>query len=184
MRSKLAFFIVLLSLGGGAQAQVYRCEGPSGKTSYSDAPCPKGQTEELVERKKTTAEIQREREQAAQANKARLEKESNELRQRQQEQDAALKESQQATAANTPLNLANTPACHRARKDMDWINHIHTLSDEKRRARMNAAITEVNAACGTQTELIPEPVPPPSYWPCYGVNCVNPQNQPFPGHAY
>ena len=55
MRSKLAFFIVLLSLGGGAQAQVYRCEGPSGKTSYSDAPCPKGQTEGLVERKKTTA---------------------------------------------------------------------------------------------------------------------------------
>ena len=186
MQTRLAFLIVLMGISGWAQAQVYRCEDSKGKVSYSDAPCAKGQDTGLIERKKTETEILRERQDADQANQQRLAKENSELKRREQEQDIALKEQQAAAAAASTVNLANTPACARARKDMDWIQHIHSLSDEQRRARMNSAITQVNAACGTNTELIQEPaqVVNPAYQNCYGGNCVNPPNQVFPGRAY
>ena len=189
MQTRLAFLIVLMGISSWAQAQVYRCEDSKGKVSYSDAPCTKGQDAGLIERKKTDAEISRERQDAAQANQQRLAKENSELKRREQEQEIALKEQQAAAtaaAAASTVNLANTPACARARKDMDWIQHIHSLSDEQRRARMNSAITQVNAACGTNTELIQEPVQVvnPVYPNCYGGNCMNPANQVFPGRAY
>ena len=188
MRSKLAFLMVLLSLCGWSQAQVYRCEDGRGKTIYSDSPCVKGQNSALIENKKSEAEILRERESAAQANAQRLEKENAQLKRRQLEKDIELKEQRAATAAASSVNPANTPACAKARKDMDWINNIQSLSDADRRARMNAAITQVNAACGTKTELIQEPVQvvapmAPVFSHCYNGRCFDTQGHLIPGRT-
>ena len=56
-----------LSLAMSAQAQVYKCPAPGGKTVYSDQPCVKGSDAGLIERERTPAEIQQERMQAYQA---------------------------------------------------------------------------------------------------------------------
>lgn len=184
MQTKLAFFVLLLSLSGWSQAQVYRCEDGNGKTIYADAPCGKGHQSALIERKKSAAEIQRERDDAAQANEQRLEKENLQLKLRQQAKDTQHQEQSEASAsAARPADLSNTPACTKARKDMEWINNIQSLSDEQRRQRMNAAITGVNAACGTHTELIQEPVQVivPVFSHCYNGRCFDTQGQLIPG---
>ena len=185
MQIRLAFLFLLLGISSLAQAQVYRCEDAKGKVNYSDTPCIKGQDTGLIERKKTEAEILRERNTAAQANQQRQAQENAKLKRREQEQSISLKEQQAATSAANSVNLANTPACARARKDMDWIQNIQTLSDEQRRARMNSAISQVNAACGTNTELIQEPaqIVTPGYQNCYNGNCYNPQGVLVPAQA-
>lgn len=55
--------IAALSVGA-ASAQVHRCQDASGKLVYSDRPCAQGQHGEQIERRKSQAEIAREREQA------------------------------------------------------------------------------------------------------------------------
>ena len=186
MQIRLAFLFLLLGIGGLAQAQVYRCEDSKGRVTYADAPCIKGRDTGLIERKKSEVEILRERQDAANANQQRLAKENAELKRREHEQSIALQEQQAATSAANSVNLANTPACARARKDMDWIQNINTLSDEQRRARMNAAITQVNAACGTNTELIQEPaqVVTPGFSHCHNRSCYNTQGGLIPGRTY
>ena len=55
-------------IGTAAQAQVVRCTDPAtGKVTYTDGKCAGGATAREVEARKTPEEIQREREQAAQA---------------------------------------------------------------------------------------------------------------------
>lgn len=55
-------------IGTAAQAQVVRCTDPAtGKVTYTDGKCAGGTTAREVEARKTPEEIQREREQAAEA---------------------------------------------------------------------------------------------------------------------
>lgn len=64
-------------------------------------------------------------------------------------------------AALTALAFATLPAfaldCVSAQKDMEYVASIRSLSDDQKRARMNAAITSVNATCGTNTPLLQDP---------------------------
>jgi hypothetical protein len=53
--------------------------------------------------------------------------------------------------------LAATPACKNAQKEMEFVSSIRTLGTDEKRMRTNAAITNVNAACGTSTPLMQEP---------------------------
>ncbi len=54
-----------------------------------------------------------------------------------------------------------------AQKELQFVSSIRTISEEEKRLRVNAAITQVNAACGSQTPLMQEParviVAPPAY---------------------
>lgn len=183
MRSKLAFLMVLLSLCGWSQAQVYRCEDGKGKISYTDAPCAQAHRADLIERKRSRAEIEQERLKATLALELRMQEENEAQLRRELAKQQETKEQQLAAAAPAP-DLSNSPACQQARKDLDWIHNIQSLSDAARRARMNAAITQVNAACGTKTELIQEPVQVVAPIQCYNGRCFNAQGGVIPGRTH
>lgn len=69
-------------LANFAHAQVHRCQDASGRLVYSDRPCNQGQQGEQIERRKSQAEIAREREQAY---NAELHKQQRNMAERQRE---------------------------------------------------------------------------------------------------
>lgn len=133
-----------------AQAQVHRCTNAAGQSIYTDAPCAEGQTSKLVERQKSAAEIAQERANADAATDRKYRAQAAERAQ----QDAPPSSPSQAS---TQTPLAATPACKSAQKEMEFVSSIRTLSPDEKRMRTNAAITNVNAACGTNTPLMQEP---------------------------
>lgn len=144
----LGLFLTLPSF-----AQVYQCKDASGKVSYSDAPCATHQTSRTVEEARSANEIQRER---AQANEAIDRKQRNAQASREQ-QRLDLQQQARSTADGGTTNPANSLQCAQARKEMDFVTSIRTLGESEQRVRTNAAITNVNAACGTNTPLMQEP---------------------------
>lgn len=56
-----------------------------------------------------------------------------------------------------PAPSNNSHACKEARKEVEFVSSIRTISQDEKRMRMNAAIAQVNAACGTQMPLMQEP---------------------------
>lgn len=150
-------FPVLLALGSclavTASAQVWRCTDAAGKTVYADAPCPSGQSARLVESARTPAQVEADA-RAAEAARARLEREQAASR-------AAEAERRAAEAAPMPPDRSQSTECRAAKKELDFVSSIRTLPDEEKRARMNAQIAAMNAACGTQMDLLPDPPPPP-----------------------
>lgn len=162
---KRHILLLCLSLGAlagpVAQAQVHRCSTASGATVYSDAPCSEGQTGRLIERHKSPEELQQERAQAAAANDRQArERTAERLRQ------DVLSTVPERSAAAAPLP-SDSPACKSAQKELQFVSSIRTISEDEKRLRVNAAITQVNAACGSQTPLMQEParviVVPPAY---------------------
>ncbi|MCZ8091921.1 MAG: DUF4124 domain-containing protein [Acidovorax sp.] len=133
-----------------AQAQVHRCTNAAGHSVYTDAPCAEGQTSKLVERQKSAAEIAQERANADAATDRKYRAQAAERAQ----QDAPPSSPSQAS---TQTPLAATPACKNAQKEMEFVSSIRTLSQDEKRMRTNAAIANVNAACGTNTPLMQEP---------------------------
>lgn len=59
--------------------------------------------------------------------------------------------------SNFPSPSNNSHACKEAREELEFVSSIRTLSRDEKRMRMNAAIAQVNAECGTQTPLMQEP---------------------------
>ena len=133
-----------------AQAQVHRCTNAAGQSIYTDAPCAEGQTSKLVERQKSAAEIAQDRANADAATDRKCRAQAAERAQ----QDAPPSSPSQAS---TQTPLAATPACKNAQKEMEFVSSIRTLSQDEKRMRTNAAIANVNAACGTNTPLMQEP---------------------------
>ncbi|HRL99775.1 MAG TPA: DUF4124 domain-containing protein, partial [Acidovorax sp.] len=106
---------LLLSLS--AQAQVVRCtDARTGKVTYTDGSCASGTTAHEVEARKTPAELQQEREQAAEAlerKQHRLEAEATAAEQdarRAAEQDRA-RAARTAAAAPQPQDYARSREC-------------------------------------------------------------------------
>ena len=74
-----------------------------------------------------------------------------------------MEKAQAQPAARTmpaPSNPSQSLECHEARKDLDFVASIRSLSDFDKRIRMNAAIAATNAACATNTPLMQEPAYP------------------------
>ncbi len=134
-----------------AFAQVYQCpDKASGQISFSDRPCAGGR--QII--KELTPE-----EQAISAKRATLARERLQL----ERERAALQEQQQAQP-QSPLPVsppAGQPidpyACRTAKRELSIASNLRSGSETGKRRRMNAAIIEVNSACGTNTELIQEP---------------------------
>ncbi|WP_227001316.1 hypothetical protein [Pulveribacter suum] len=59
--------------------------------------------------------------------------------------------------SSPPSSPENLHACKQARKELEFVSSIRTISQDEKRMRMNAAIAQVNAACGTQMPLMQEP---------------------------
>ena len=149
-------FALLVSLGlslGVAHAQVWRCTDAAGKTVYADAPCPSGERATLVAPPRTPAQIEEERRAAEQA-RTRLAREQDAAREAQQAERAA-------APPPSPPDRSQSSECLAAKKELDFVSSIRTLGDDEKRARMNAQIAAMNAACGTKMDLLPDPPPPP-----------------------
>lgn len=161
----IAVLIIIAGFATLASAQVHRCkDAATGKTVYSDVPCPSGQAGELIERQKSAQERQAEREQADAALQRKYRQQAEERTQADSERESA-----PVAAGASPAALAGTPACKQAQKELDFVSSIRTLSADEKRLRMNATIARANAACGSSTPLLPEPVKvvvPPSITHC------------------
>lgn len=151
-----AFFVNL------AHAQVNRCQDASGKLVYSDRPCTQGQQGEQIERRKSQAEISREREQAYNAEM------------RKQQRNMAEQQSDFGSPADRPVQQA--PVARQA--GGDWAT---------RKAQENAATSagSISKNGGTwdraaeaerdrarQEEARRRPVPP-VLSQCFGDHCTD-----------
>lgn len=154
-------FALFVSLGlslGVVHAQVWRCTDAAGKTVYADAPCANGERATLVAPARTPAQIEDERRAAEQA-RTRLAREQDAAREAQQAERAA-------APPPSPPDRSQSSECLAAKKELDFVASIRTLGDDEKRARMNAQIAAMNAACGTKMDLLPDPPPPapPPRW--------------------
>lgn len=151
-----AIFTVLFALP--AAAQVFQCKDASGKSTFSDSPCSSTDAGALIQRKKSDDEISRERADAAQANEQKYQRQLNEMQQRQIEsQQRVIEQQARQTTAPAPEQLGASLQCKQARKELEFVSSIRAISQDEKRMRTNAAITSVNAACGSNTPLMQEP---------------------------
>lgn len=129
-----------------ASAQVHRCKDAAGKTIFSDAPCSVGQTGELVQRGRTREEILEERLRISEEyerqsrNRAERAERSNYDRETQERMEYVRQRN------NIP-DKSTSNACKSAKKELEFVSSIQTLSYEAKRARMNAASTNVDVSC-------------------------------------
>lgn len=152
----VAALIAAASFATASTAQVHKCKDASGKLTYSDQPCASGQNGEIIERQKSREQILEERLQAAEANERKY-------RSQAAQQEVQMFEQQQRLSAMPPSrqpaaqDKAASRQCKEAQKELEFVSSIRTLSQNEKRMRTNAAITSVNAACGSNTQLMQEP---------------------------
>lgn len=159
-RMPVAALIAFAFLSTPAFAQVHRCKDALGRLIYSDQPCIAGQSGGIFEPQKSREQILEERLQAAEANErkyraqaARQETQMFEQQRQQQQRQAGFSYGGQATAQDK----ASSRECKEAMKNLEFVSSIRTVSQDEKRLRTNAAITSVNAACGSNTPLMQEP---------------------------
>lgn len=140
-----------------AMAQVYQCKDSAGRLTFADRPCSGATSGGLVQRQKSDAEIYRERMEAAEANERKYQRQVNEMQQRQLETQQRMLDQQARRAAAVPEQPGTSYQCKQARKDLEFVSSIRTISQDEKRNRTNAAIANVNASCGTNTPLMQEP---------------------------
>ncbi len=169
-----------------ASAQVLRCQDAAGKLTYSDQPCNTGQNSKLIEPQKSPEQILGERQQANEANERKYRARADEQRTQalELEQRQAQRQAQQDQARNNPepapqTNPAASLECSKSKKEMEFVSSIRTMNDDEKRMRMNAVITDMNANCGTKTELLQEPakIIVPLFRPRHITHCA-------PGFCY
>ncbi|NIF82531.1 DUF4124 domain-containing protein [Comamonas sp. Tr-654] len=149
----LALICTVLALP--ATAQVYRCKDSTGSITMSDKPCSVGQSGELLERKRSNEEIDQERMQAAEANERKYRQQLHDMQHSQLESQQRRLEHQSSGAQ--AVSPSQSPACKEARKELEFVSSVRTVSQDEKRMRTNAAISNVNAACDSNTPLMQEP---------------------------
>ncbi|MBS0293556.1 MAG: DUF4124 domain-containing protein [Proteobacteria bacterium] len=134
-----------------AAAQVVRCTDPAtGKITYTDGDCRRGEAAREVEARKSPQEIAQEREQAAEALQRKQERLQLEDRQRREEQLA--ERAARAAQPSAAYDPAQSPQCQRARKQLqDLLPTLgQGLYDEQ--ARLDAAQRQADLACLSPAE--------------------------------
>ncbi|MCT9811926.1 DUF4124 domain-containing protein [Acidovorax sp. Be4] len=152
----VAALLAISSLALPVTAQVHKCKDASGKTIYADAPCAADQSGGLIERKRTQGEIDEERMQAAEANERKYRAQAA----RQEAQAFEQQQQRQAIpAGGQPVvqDKSSSPECKEATKELEFVSSIRTVTQDEKRMRTNAAIAQVNAHCGSNTQLMQEP---------------------------
>ena len=145
---KTTFSLALVIFCATAGAQVYRCpDKVTGKTTYSDAPCTDGKQ---IVRQMPNEERMLNAERAAIA-RQRIQLDQDRAAMRQQQADQAARTVASPQQASPPIDPI---ACQRAQREVSIASNIKS---EDKRTRMNAAIIQVNSACGLKTELLQEP---------------------------
>lgn len=133
-------------IGTAAQAQVVRCTDPAtGKVTYTDGKCAGGTTAREVEARKTPEEIQREREQAAEAlalKQKRLEAENKAA-----ETEALRNAQRERTPAAKSQDYARSPECARSRRNLDVVLSSGNAGSYEQSQRAEAAQRQMDLDC-------------------------------------
>lgn len=138
----------------GAQAQVVRCtDARTGKVTYTDGVCQGGAAAREVEPRKSPAELQQERELAAEAlerKQQRLQAEATAAETdalRNAERDRARAAQAAAAAALQPQDYARSPECARSRRNLDMVASGLSRSTYEQELRLEAAQRQVDLDC-------------------------------------
>lgn len=150
--------LTLALLAPTTQAQVFKCTSADGKLIYADRPCTHGRVV-VLERERSWQEIAAERAVAADAEQRKYRARQDEREQQMMEHQMRLSQQRasQSTVSRSAPSSGETPACKAARKELEFVSSIRTVSQDEKRMRNNAAISNVNAACGSNTQLMQEP---------------------------
>ena len=141
---------IALCWSASAGAQVVRCTDPAtGKVTYTDGDCRRGEAAREVEARKSPEEVAQERAQAAEALERKHERQQHEDRQR---QEAARAESHLPPPGAGRNNPAHSADCQRARRNLQ--DTLATLGqgmyDEQ--SRLDAAQRQADLACLSPAE--------------------------------
>jgi hypothetical protein len=146
-------WVCAVGLGAAAHAQVVRCtDARTGKVTYTDGTCASGAAVREVEARKTPAEIQLEREQAAEALERKQQRQQAEAEaaeaeaQRQADLNRA-RAAQAAAAAPQPQDYARSPECARSRRNLDIVASGIARSTYEQEVRLEAAQRQVDMDC-------------------------------------
>lgn len=158
-----------LLLAGAAQAQIYKCKDERGQLLLSDKPCASG---ELLQRKSTAEERAQDDMRAYEAN---VNKQNRRAREQAKEMGSAQYQQRSFQSAGASSG-ADTAECKTAQRDLEFASSSIARNEAEKRSNVNAAIAKVNAACGSNTELM-QPPPrrpaPPVIVDCNAGGCTD-----------
>ena len=127
-----------------SMAQVVRCTDPAtGKVTYTDGDCGRGQSAREVEARKTPQEIQQEREQAAEALERKQERQQWERQQQRDDEPAT----RAARPRATPADPSQSVDCQRARRNLQEVLSTMGRGMYDEQARLDAAQRQADLAC-------------------------------------
>lgn len=149
--------LAVAAFAAPTQAQVFKCAGPAGSPTYSDRPCDQGRGMVLMQRERSWQELADERAIAAEAQERKYRARRDERERQMMEHQMRLSQQRASQFAHPPRNRGATPECTAAKKELEFVSSIRTVSQDEKRMRTNAAISNVNAACGSNTPLMQEP---------------------------
>ena len=121
-----------------ASAEVYKCTNADGKTGFSDAPCPKGQTGQVVEVKSNSIDTSEQREQSLKSENQAL-KEKLAAAER-----GGAPNAQPAAPAGPDASRIDSAACKTATRDYE----ITAGSIAQNKALIRARESAMYGACG------------------------------------
>ena len=171
LRSAAALaFAVLLALP--AAAQVVRCtDAATGKVTYTDGTCPRGQAAREVQPRQDPHEVERERALAAEALQRKYERQQHEDRLR-QEAAAKAPPTRRSAAEADP---AQSVQCEREHKNLQDVMATLGRGMYDEQARLEAAQRQADLACLSpaafaraereRASRAAQPYPPPYYGP-------------------
>jgi hypothetical protein len=119
-------------------AEIYKCTNADGKTSFSDAPCPKGQTGQVVEVKSNSIDTSEQREQSLKSENQAL-KEKLAAAER-----AGVPTAQPAAPAGPDASRIDSAACKTATRDYE----IAAGSIANNKALIRARESAMYGSCG------------------------------------
>lgn len=138
--------IGLAAIANTAAAQVYRCKDAAGATVYAQVPCSGANAGEQIQRSKTREEILEERLRVAEENARKAN-----MRAQNAEGNANNRAPQERTVniniRNDTPDKSKSYECATAKKELQFVSSIQTLSRDDKRARMSAADTNVRMSC-------------------------------------
>lgn len=143
---KLIIFILGGMVAFTASTQVYRCKATSGKIIYKDTLCAGSQDTKLIKRAPTDIEVLEEH----------LRKSEENERKAGVRAEIVENPSYVSDPKNRTVNInyhtdsfekSKSSECTRAKKDLDFVSRIQTLSPEVKHSRMSASTLDVQFSC-------------------------------------
>lgn len=150
MRATRLLVVCSLLLTGAAHAQIYKCKDERGQLLLSDKPCASG---ELLQRKSTAEERAQDNMRAYEAN---VNKQNRRAREQAKEMGSAQYQQRSLQSAGASSG-ADSAECKTAQRDLEFASSSIARNEAEKRSNVNAAIAKVNAACGSNTELMQPP---------------------------